>query len=483
MHAAYLIARREYLAYLMSWGFWVSLALAPVFLLLGMGVPALMERVQPSRVFVVLTDEPALSAAIDRALAGNARAATRSALSAMALGLAGDEGLRATRAAFDATPEGDVAGALAALRALSPQPLPSFTPPRPEFVRIGADASFETLRARAAARPRDDAQALYAVVRLSRMPDGAIDAQYWSRNITNDELSSLIERALTQQMRREALTSGGVSPETVARAERLSADVRTFDPARPPAAAGETAREVGIADRMPFLAAFAMSVLLFSAVLGVANMLLMGVIEERSSKALDMLLAVARPIDILIGKFAGVAAVSVTLILAWSLVGLAFVSGLGGAGGAAGGIATNFIAAMSHPSLVLTFLAMFGFGYLMYGSAFLALGSLCETIQEAQTLMTPIILLLLAPMLVLPGAVQNPDSGILKALSWVPPFTPFLFMARAPTGIPAGEIAAALGMMSVTSAIVLWASARVFRAGALRQANAHGWWKALSQVR
>ncbi len=107
----------------------------------------------------------------------------------------------------------------------------------------------------------------------------------------------------------------------------------------------------------------------------------------------------------------------------------------------------------------------------MYGAVFLALGSLCDTIQEAQTLMTPLIVLLMVPMFMITVAISDPESPILSVMSWIPFFTPFLLILRVPTAPPMWEVMGLLALMVVASLSVLWIASRVYRAGAVHGAG------------
>jgi ABC-2 type transport system permease protein len=118
------------------------------------------------------------------------------------------------------------------------------------------------------------------------------------------------------------------------------------------------------------------------------------------------------------------------------------------------------------------FLACVVAGYMMYGAVFLALGSLCETNQEAQTLLGPIFLILTAPILLLGPAFDNPSSPLVAGASWFPPFTPFLMMMRAPAGLAWYEVAGPVALMLATLVLVLWGAARVFHAGVAGQSDA-----------
>ncbi len=117
--------------------------------------------------------------------------------------------------------------------------------------------------------------------------------------------------------------------------------------------------------------------------------------------------------------------------------------------------------------LVFYFLFYLVGGYLMYAAIFTAVGSFCETTREAQTLLGPVMALLTIPVIFLTQAIRRPDSPMLEALSWFPPFTPFLMTARAASEPPMWQVLGTGVLMAATVALVVWISGRAFRAGAL----------------
>jgi len=130
------------------------------------------------------------------------------------------------------------------------------------------------------------------------------------------------------------------------------------------------------------------------------------------------------------------------------------------------------LGSLFDPGLLLAALFFFAAGYLMYGAIFLAMGSLCDTLQDAQTLMGPVIWTLLLPMFFLFFSIEATDSVLLRAASWFPLWTPFLMMARLPSDPPLWELVGASALMIFTTVLVVWGAAAVFRQGALRQADA-----------
>ena len=211
-----------------------------------------------------------------------------------------------------------------------------------------------------------------------------------------------------------------------------------------------------------------MAFLLWTLIFSVVNYLLMGTIEERSNKIFDTLLTSVKLPQLLAGKLIAVLAVSLTLMTFWGLGGTAVSLWAGSMlpGDAVSAI-TSVAAAALKPAILLPALLSFVIGYLMYGSVFLALGSLCDTIQEAQTLMTPLLVLLMSPLLMFIIAIDDPASPVVQTVSWVPLFTPFLLILRMPTEPPLWEVAAQLVLMAAATAVILWLAAKVYRAGAV----------------
>ncbi|MCR6645604.1 MAG: ABC transporter permease [Terricaulis sp.] len=175
----------------------------------------------------------------------------------------------------------------------------------------------------------------------------------------------------------------------------------------------------------------------------------------------------------LAGKLLGVAFVSLTLFVFWGALGggLLAVAADRAAESWLGQIASAFL----DPRLITAFFVGFVFGYLIYGAIFLALGALCDSLQEAQTLLGPVALVLAVPMMLITPAIDNPNAPIIESASWVPLFTPFLLLVRAPSGLDWSEILGMGAMMAVTAMLVLWLASRVFKAGVVDQVSIASW--------
>ncbi|MBI1251751.1 MAG: hypothetical protein GC189_09795 [Alphaproteobacteria bacterium] len=420
MREIFLIARRDYLAVVSAWGFWLSLLTAPILLAVIALAPVVLTRSEPARALAVIADRAEDAAAV--------------------------------RKAFQAPPQDNARDAAQVRYVLVDPPAQTAEGLRPYLTGertvsvIGED------------------RALFGALIIARSGDN-VALTYWSTNLTDAMPRRRAQDALAGLMRQEALAARGVAGPEAERIEALAPTVEQFDPRRATAEGAVTVR-----DRAPFVVAIIFAFVLWSAVFGVANMLLTSVLEEKSNKILDTLLTSASPLQILIGKLLGVAAVSVTLFGMWGLLGGGVMNFA--AARAPGDAVAGFADAALDPALLATFLICFAAGYLMYGAVFLALGSLCETIQEAQTLLGPVILVLTIPVILLGPAFDNPNAPFFAVASWIPPLTPFLMMVRAPAGLSPAELAGPFITVAIAVALILWGASRLFYAGVVDNANA-----------
>ncbi len=473
MRQIFLIARREYLSYVATWGFWLSLAMVPVFMSLGFVIPLVAERAAATLYVSVIAEDPTFDGAVEQAIAERGRRTARAALAALS-SIQGDEGARERALeAFDAA-EGDAEAALAAgLEAagvaglVDPARLSGSNgnillvePPArdPDGLRpyLMGERTVDT---------PEGARSLSAAAIISSDAAGEVTIDIWSAGaaLSTESFRSLVRGAVRDTMRANALLEAGVSREAAARIDSLAPGVRRLTPEREGSAA-----EVTVADQLPYFMAFGLGMSLWVVIFSVVNMLLTSTIEEKSNKVLETLLSTARLHEILFGKLMGVAAVSFTLVAVWG--GAAFAAMLSAAQ-AGLDIPPEVADAVFDPGLLIPFAAYFVAGYLVYGAIFIAIGSLCETIQEAQTLMTPMILILMVPMFALVIGLRDPTSPILAILSWIPLYTPFVMILRMPTDPSLFEIAGTSALLVATTVFVVWAAGGVFRAGVVSGAT------------
>ena len=470
MGAISLVARRDYFAYVGAWGFWVSLLMAPLVIAALTVGPLFLSRAEPPRLLTILGDRPGDVALAMQAFGDDARERARRDVAGY-LDAAAPSQKQAALAAYDAAPGAPAAvGAARALIATrAPQALRGFPSPTPRYFVVPSPApNMESVRPYLdGQRTLPDGRALYGALNIRRTAQGPA-IEYWSTNLSHQEPLAIVREAVRTEMRREALAQHGVDSTESDRLDALDPQTQQFDP-RPSAPQGR----ITLRQRAPFYAAILLSFILWSVVFSTANMLLNGVIEEKSNKILDTLLTSVTPLELLTGKLLGVAAVSATLFLFWGALGGVLLNAAASRMGDSmlGQIAAGFL----DPRLLAAFLIGFLAGYLIYGAIFLALGALCESIQEAQTLLGVATLIMAMPMMLIAPALDNPNAPLIEAASWVPLFTPFMLLIRAPSDLGWIEIAGMGAVMIVFAALVLVLAARVFHAGVIDQLSLASW--------
>ena len=422
MKRTLLIARREYVAYAKTVGFWLSLLAFPLFAVLGGGIPLLIRSAEPIKAVAIVEEGPQAS---------GLAAVVQSALKA--------EQDRINQRAQDAAAKGQ-AGAGRAVASLG-GPKIRLVPAPAAIADASAGPSRDEAIRHALDKSTPDDQRLDAVVFLTRQ-DGRPAAQVWTGRANDSDVGDFVRSALRTGYREQMLVSAGVAPALVDQIESFRPDVKAFSPN---AASGG---EVSMRDRLPSFIGLGAGFLLWSLVLTGASILLNSVMEEKSNRILEVLLSSASATEILTGKVLGVAFLTLTVLAAWGgLGGFVLLS-------AAPQTAVQVGQVLLHQGLVFYFIAYMVGGYLMYAVLFAAIGAFCETPRDAQTLMGPIMMVLIVPIMVMQMALTNPDAPVVKILSWIPFFTPFLMSARAPSDPPLIEIILTLIGMFATAALM-----------------------------
>ena len=187
------------------------------------------------------------------------------------------------------------------------------------------------------------------------------------------------------------------------------------------------------------------------------------IIEEKTSRVFEVLLATITPDQLLAGKILGVGAVGLTQILVWMIAALVlastpFAAGIMG-GGAHGPVSV---------AQTLYFLLYFVFGFLLYSSIAASLGAMTNSEQELQQLNLFLVMPLAFCMLMVFSVVKAPDSMLSRVVSLIPFCSPLLMNFRTSlTYVAPWEIILSLVLMSLTIAGVIWVSSRIYRVGIL----------------
>lgn len=472
-----LIAQREVMAYVKTVGFWLSLMSLPFFAVLGGFVPVLMKRAEPVHAYVMVDETPPDATLVPRMRTLLAERDNQSVLSAMALAAVPEGGMSARDSVRKAAEQGGYEAGLAELKRVAPRAGEGFKAPRKQLLELQApqallnaatpEARDEVARQWVQDDAAIDGQKLSAVVILNRK-DGQPAARIWTRRASDMGVESRIREALSEVQREETYAANGVDAALVRTVENKKPEVTLLSPR---AASGG---EVSFRDRLPAIIGMMSGFMMWSLILTGATMLMNGVMEEKSNKILEVLLSSVTSTELLIGKVLGVAILTLTVMGGWGLIGAVGLSV------AVPDIARDIASVMLANGLWFYLLLYLVGGYLMYAVLFAAIGAFCETPRDAQTLMGPVMMALVVPLLFMQMALRSPDALVLKVMSFIPPFTPFIMSARAPSDPPLIEVIGSVVVMFAFAVLMMWLSGRAFRAGAMSDTKLS--WKSFIQA-
>ncbi|MFC1678862.1 ABC transporter permease [Elusimicrobiota bacterium] len=205
--------------------------------------------------------------------------------------------------------------------------------------------------------------------------------------------------------------------------------------------------------------------ILYMSIVMYGGAVMRGIIEEKSSRIMEVLLGSLTSEQLMSGKILGIGLVGLTQIAVYALT-----AGMLRLYVAASGIDASWVGMLDTFSILNMFYFVFFFllGYFIYTSMFAVAGAVSNTEQDAQHLQTPMILALAVPMATTFYFVANPDSIAAVVLSLIPFFAPVvMFMRVSVMPPPAWQVALSIGLMLAAIVLLLKGAARVFRVGIL----------------
>ena len=249
-----------------------------------------------------------------------------------------------------------------------------------------------------------------------------------------------------------------------------------------------------------------LGIIIFLFITMFGGMVMSAVIEDKSSRVVEVLISSVRATELMFGKIIGIAAVALTQFLLWILltgvlvsVGMGFIAPklIGDADPAAlveqmsGGMqamegmqaSSDMMEALSQNSelgsiiatiqginigaIALYFLVFFILGYLLYASLFAAIGSAVENEGDSQQLQMPVTIPLMIGYFIALYAFNAPDSSLAVWGSLIPFTSPIVMLARIPFGVPGWQIALSIVLLLATTVAMAWLSAKIYKVGIL----------------
>ena len=210
-----------------------------------------------------------------------------------------------------------------------------------------------------------------------------------------------------------------------------------------------------------FGAAYALFFMMYFVIMQFGMNTARSIIEEKTSRVFEVMLATIKPDEMLAGKILGVGAVGLTQVGIW----MAAAAGFGAYALATSGNSSHIYIS---PAQIGFFIAYFFFGFLIYSAIAAALGAMTNSEQELQQLNMFLVMPLALCMLMLGTMIKSPDSTLARIVSQIPFCAPLLMDFRISHGNPqAWEIVLSFVLMAAFIALVLWIASRIYRVGIL----------------
>lgn len=294
---------------------------------------------------------------------------------------------------------------------------------------------------------------LDAILVLPQDFDAIHPAQIWSARDEGD-LTDFLQSELTRILRFRAVDRiGDLQALAVL---NIEARLHHRSPAAMPAAKG------GIAS---VSVAVGMAILLLIVAIMNSMALLQGVIEEKSTRMIEVLLSCATPWEIVGGKILGVVGVALFTIALW--VGSAMLLGSLLAASGAGAMIEGALGALSDPVLTALVILYFLCGLLIYGAIFLTIGSMSASLADAQAYLGPSMMIIMLPNLFIAAILNAPNGTLATVASYVPVYTPYIMLMRVGSHPPAVELFATALLSVVVAAFLVWNAGQTFARHAL----------------
>ena len=287
-------------------------------------------------------------------------------------------------------------------------------------------------------------------------------------------VSETIEKEIEQIIEKNNLKKAGIDPQIIEDASSninittklISEDGKTTN--------SHSEASMGIG--------FISGILIYMFIFMYGTMVMRGVIEEKTSRIVEVIISSVKPFQLMMGKILGVALVGLTQFILWILltvvistvVELAFLD----VSSMANEIntneqsvilaqITNITGGINLMQIFISFFFYFMAGYLMYSSLFAAIGSAVDAEADTQQFILPITIPLILSFVLIQPIMDNPDGSLAFWMSIIPFTSPVIMMVRLPFGVNTWELLLSMGVLVSTFIATTWLAGRIYRTGIL----------------
>ena len=304
--------------------------------------------------------------------------------------------------------------------------------------------------------------------------------------ITNESSSVMIEDVIRQQLNgiveREKLRAHNIENlDEILASVATNIELATYQNN----GTGEEATMESTSSGISYALGLVLGMMLYMLLILYGQMVLTSVVEEKSSRVIDVLVTSSTPFQIMMGKILGIALVAVAQIAIWALLVIAASKFLVPALFSDNVVMANdmMLASIMGTLTDTGYLAMlFGLlllfvvgGFLLYAALYAAAGSAVDSVQEGQQYNTIIMMPIIFSMFIMMTIFNDPNSPLAFWASMIPFTSPIVMIARIPFGIPAWEVVVSLLVLYLSFMLMTWLAARIFRIGIFMHGKRPSW--------
>ncbi len=335
----------------------------------------------------------------------------------------------------------------------------------------------------------------FAIVGISPMDSSKnVSVVTYSRKQMNIDVQNRISRNVEAAVEEHKLKGYGI-PQL----EEIMADVES-DVKMSTYTLDEKGEEKASKVEIFMIIGYIGSFLIYMFIFMFGSMVMRSVIEEKTTRIIEVIVSSVKPFQIMMGKILGVASVALVQFFIWIVFTLIIVTVAGsllGLDQAAQTMAAaspevpveqiaaavqdegdGFIQALkdvNYAGIVACFIIYFVLGYLLYSSMFAAVGAAVDNEADTQQLVLPITMPLIIGLFMMLHTFQYPDSALSFWGSVIPFTSPMVMMARIAYGVPAWELALSIGVLVLTFVAMAYLSGKIYRVGILMYGKKPGW--------
>ncbi len=311
--------------------------------------------------------------------------------------------------------------------------------------------------------------------------DSPTGISYFSEKSLSAFTQGDIEKTIAEEVENQKLVRSGIDKNVLDKI-RTKINISTINLSQE----GEKKSSSGAASVVGYIAAFLIYMFIFL----YGSQVMRGVIEEKTTRIVEVIISSVKPFELMMGKILGIAGVALTQFLIWvvlSTVVSAVVSSIFGLDAAqtspmgmganaqlpanlpdnaAGEMISSFYS-LNIPLIVFSFGFYFLFGYLMYGALFGAVGSAVDNETDSQQLVLPITIPLILSIVMISAVLNNPNGSLAFWFSIIPLTSPVVMMVRLPFIGFTWELVLSMALLVGGFIGATWVAARIYRVGIL----------------